>query len=59
MRKKRHKSNYKLSFMINNPKAYDKNFAIHFPKKVKKIVIIAANASGLNNKEILLRNSTI
>ncbi|WP_299156403.1 alpha/beta hydrolase [uncultured Tenacibaculum sp.] len=34
------------------------NFAIHFPEKVKKLIIVAANANGLNEKEILLRQST-
>lgn len=35
------------------------NFAIHYPKKIKKLIIIAANANGLNDKEIQLRKSTI
>ncbi len=35
------------------------NFAIHYPKKVKELIIIAANANGLNDKEIQLRKSTI
>ena len=35
------------------------NFAIHHPKKVKKLVIVAANTDGLNDNEIQLRKSTI
>lgn len=35
------------------------NFATHYPEKVKKLVVIAANINGLNEKEIQLRNSTI
>ncbi len=35
------------------------NFAVHNPDKVKKLIIIAANANGLNDKEIQLRKSTI
>ena len=35
------------------------NFAVHYPVKVKKLVIIAANVNGLNSKEIQLRKSTI
>lgn len=35
------------------------NFAIHFPYKVKKLIIVAANTNGLNDKEISLRKSTI
>ena len=35
------------------------NFAIHYPKKIKKLVIIAANSNGLNDKEIQLRKNTI
>lgn len=35
------------------------NFAIHFPEKVKKLIIVAANANGLNEKEIQLRKNTI
>ncbi|WP_275315977.1 alpha/beta fold hydrolase [Tenacibaculum bernardetii] len=35
------------------------NFAVHYPQKVKKLVIIAANTNGLNEKEIALRKSTI
>jgi len=35
------------------------NFAVHYPEKVKKLVIIAANVNGLNEKEIQLRKSTI
>lgn len=35
------------------------NFATHYPTKVKRLVIIAANANGLNDKEIELRKSTI
>ena len=35
------------------------NFAVHYPEKVKKLVIIAANTNGLNEKEITLRNNTI
>ncbi|MCF2874901.1 MULTISPECIES: alpha/beta fold hydrolase [unclassified Tenacibaculum] len=35
------------------------NFAIHFPNKIKKLIIVAANTNGLNDKEISLRKSTI
>lgn len=35
------------------------NFATQFPQKVKKLIVIAANTRGLNNKEIQLRKSTI
>ena len=35
------------------------NFSIHFPEKVKKLIIVAANVNGLSEKEILLRQSTI
>jgi pimeloyl-ACP methyl ester carboxylesterase len=35
------------------------NFAIHYPEKVKRLVIIAADANGLGKKEIELRKSTI
>ena len=35
------------------------NFAVHYPKKVMKLVIIAANTNGLNEKEIKLRKNTI
>lgn len=35
------------------------NFTINYPKKVKKLIIVAANTNGLNDKEIQLRNSTI
>ena len=35
------------------------NFAIHYPEKIKKLVIIAANSNGLKEKEIQLRKSTI
>lgn len=35
------------------------NFATHHPEKVKKLIIVAANTNGLNEKEIQLRNSTI
>ncbi|WP_028891569.1 alpha/beta fold hydrolase [Tenacibaculum sp. 47A_GOM-205m] len=35
------------------------NFAIHYPEKVKKLVIVAANTDGLNDNEIQLRKSTI
>lgn len=35
------------------------NFAIHFPEKVKRLIIVAANTNGLNEKEILLRKNTI
>lgn len=34
-------------------------FATHYPEKVKKLVIVAANTNGLNEKEIQLRNSTV
>ncbi|WP_299105601.1 alpha/beta hydrolase [uncultured Tenacibaculum sp.] len=35
------------------------NFATHYPEKVKKLIVVAANTNGLNEKEIQLRNSTI
>ena len=35
------------------------NFAIHYPDKIKKMIIIAANPNGLNEKDIKLRESTI
>ncbi|MDO6743246.1 alpha/beta hydrolase [Tenacibaculum soleae] len=35
------------------------NFATHYPEKVKKLVIIAANTNGLNDNEVQLRKSTI
>ncbi|CAM1369636.1 Pimeloyl-ACP methyl ester carboxylesterase [Tenacibaculum sediminilitoris] len=35
------------------------NFTIHYPKKVKKLVIVAANSDGLSDSEIQLRRSTI
>lgn len=35
------------------------NFAIHYPEKIKKLVIIAANTNGLNDNEVQLRKSTI
>lgn len=35
------------------------NFAIHYPEKVKKLVVVAANTNGLNDSEIQLRKSTI
>ncbi|WGH74661.1 alpha/beta hydrolase [Tenacibaculum tangerinum] len=35
------------------------NFAIHYPEKVKKLVVIAANTDGLSDSEIKLRKSTI
>lgn len=35
------------------------NFAVHYPERIKKLVIIAANVNGLNEKEIQLRKSTI
>jgi pimeloyl-ACP methyl ester carboxylesterase len=35
------------------------NFALHYPEKVKKLVIIAVNINGLNKKEIDLRKSAI
>ncbi len=35
------------------------NFAVHYPEKIKKLVIIAANTTRLNEKEIALRKSTI
>ena len=35
------------------------NFAIQYPEKIKKIIVIAANANGLSENEIALRKSTI
>ncbi len=35
------------------------NFSIHFPEKVKKLVVVAANTDGLSDSEIQLRKSTI
>jgi pimeloyl-ACP methyl ester carboxylesterase len=35
------------------------NFATQYPEKVKKLIIIAANAKGLSEDEIKLRKSTI
>lgn len=35
------------------------NFALTYPEKVKRLVVIAANANGLNDHEIRLRTSTI
>lgn len=35
------------------------NFACNYPEKIAKLVIIAANSSGLRTKEIQLRNHTI
>lgn len=35
------------------------NFAVHYPERIKKLVIIAANVNGLSEKEIQLRKSTI
>ena len=35
------------------------NFAAQYPEKVKKLVIVAANTSGLSDNEIQLRKSTI
>lgn len=35
------------------------NFSVHYPEKVKKLVVVAANTNGLNDSEIQLRKSTI
>ena len=35
------------------------NFATQYPEKIKKLIIIAANAKGLSENEIKLRKSTI
>ena len=35
------------------------NFAAQYPEKIKKLIIIAANAKGLSEDEIKLRKSTI
>ncbi|WP_428743408.1 alpha/beta fold hydrolase [Tenacibaculum sp.] len=34
------------------------NFAVHHPKKVKRLIIVAANTSGLSDSEIQLRKNT-
>jgi len=35
------------------------HFAITYPKRIKKLIIIAASANGLNNEELQLRKNTI
>ena len=35
------------------------NFAIEHPEKIKRLVIVAANANGLNDDEVKLRKSTL
>ena len=35
------------------------NFSVHYPEKVKKLVVVAANTDGLSDSEIQLRKSTI
>ncbi|CAM1354387.1 alpha/beta fold hydrolase [Tenacibaculum ascidiaceicola] len=35
------------------------NFSVHYPEKVKKLVVVAANTDGLNDNEIQLRKNTI
>ncbi len=35
------------------------NFACNYPEKITKLIVIAANSSGLEEKELQLRNHTI
>jgi len=35
------------------------NFACHYPEKINKLIIVAANAKGLSENELRLRRSTI